>query len=176
MYNHLATFHLMAIILIPIVMALDMLDGYVARAFSSSTEYGSLYDILADRIIAFALFIFFVSVNVCSFWAALIIVMRGLILDNIRCIAFKHGIQAFSNNKFNAHALAHILTQSYFSRGLYNSLKTVLFTIFAIQYCYGRVPISIINAITWATVAWGLIRAIPVFYMGNQLINKRASS
>lgn len=161
---------LTGILLIPVTMMLDMLDGYVARKSHCLSQYGSLYDILADRIISFSYFIFFSSVNISSFWPVLIIVMRGLILDNIRCIAFKHNIQAFSNNLYNSHPIPKFLTQSRFSRGFYNTLKMLLFIALAIQYCYQSLPPLLITYSIWLTVFWSILRALPVLHMGYKLI------
>lgn len=165
---------LVGIILIPVVMSLDMLDGYLARRQPIASLYGPLYDILADRIISFCYFIFFLSVQVCGYLPVAIIVVRGLVLDGIRCIAFKNNFQAFSDNKFNQSFFAKLLTQSYFSRGLYNSLKTILFILMAVQHCYYNISPSIISWGIGITVGWALIRSLPVLYMGYQLVTKEA--
>jgi len=165
-------FNIIGIGLIPVVMLLDILDGYFARRNPIPSKYGSLYDILADRIISFSYFVFFASVQICPYISVLIIIVRGLILDLIRSIAFSHNMQAFSENKFNQHILTKFFTQSHFSRGLYNTLKTLIFILMATQYCFYNISPSIIYWGIWLTVIWALLRSLPVLYMGYCLVKK----
>lgn len=158
-----------ALILIPIVMILDMFDGIAARKTKTCSLYGAIYDILADRIIEFSFFSFFASNGICSIWAALIIIWRGLVLDTIRGIALQHGKTAFGKNSLHKTGWANALTNSRFSRGTYNTLKTITFIVMGLQM-YQPEYNFFISAFVWITVAWSLLRAVPVIVDGCRLI------
>ena len=162
-------FKLTAILLIPVVMIMDMFDGIAARKTNSQSMNGSVYDILADRMIEFAFFVFFASHHLCSFWAALIIIWRGLLLDTIRAIALRQGKTAFGESSLHVNRWAKRIVSSRFSRGTYNTLKTLAFMLMGLQL-YQPLPSTLIESVVWITVAWSLIRAIPVINDGYQLV------
>src|SRR5262245_48806906 len=76
--------NLIATMLTIIALLLDALDGYMARLLSTQSIKGGIYDILADRIIECLFFIFFASQFLFSPWIAIIMVVRGLLIDAIR--------------------------------------------------------------------------------------------
>jgi len=160
-----------AIITIPMVMILDLFDGMAARKVGTLSINGSIYDILADRMIEFGFFAFFASHHICSLWAALIIIWRGLILDTIRSIALRQGETAFGESSFHKKAWSKLFTVSRFSRGTYNTLKTIAFTLMALQLSQPYLHLAhIIQVLVWITVFWSILRAIPVIIGGIHLL------
>ena len=162
------TFQLTAMILIPIVMILDLLDGVVARKTQTNTLFGSVYDIAADRFIEYLFFIFFATQSICSFWIVVIIIARGMSLDVIRSFALCRGKTAFGKTSMHQELWADFLTNSRFSRGLYNTLKTLSFFFMAWQL-YADLQSIWIQALVWLTVLWAILRAIPVFIEGYKM-------
>lgn len=160
-----ASFQLIAILLIPIVMALDLFDGLAARKTQTSSLVGSIYDIFADRFIEFAFFIFFAMHFVCSFWIVLIILWRGLAVDAIRSYALRYEKSAFGTHSLHQQTWAKFLTNSRFSRGTYNTLKTLAFILMALQIFHPSYT-TLTHCIIGLTVAWSLLRAVPVFIDG----------
>lgn len=158
-------FQLIAILLIPIVMTLDLFDGMVARKIQTSSLAGSIYDIFADRFIELAFFIFFAMHYICSFWVVLIILWRGLAIDALRSFALRYEKTAFGKNSLHQQTWSKFLTNSKCSRGTYNTLKTITFMLMALQLFHPSY-IVLTHCMVGLTVAWSLLRAIPVFIDG----------
>lgn len=167
--------NLIAIFFIVISMLLDALDGFIARQLNITTLSGSIYDILADRIIENIFFIFFASMSLLNAWIAIIILIRGLTIDSIRTIFISTGKSAFGKNTLHTKKWAKTLTCSKLSRGLYNTFKMITFICFAALlvpqgYIFKFVSLNNIHLIAsisvWLTVMLALLRAIPVVIEG----------
>ncbi|QIW62696.1 CDP-diacylglycerol--glycerol-3-phosphate 3-phosphatidyltransferase [Mycoplasmopsis gallinacea] len=73
-------------------MVTDFLDGYFARKNNQVTEFGKLWDPLADKIITTLTLIYFAVMNYVPFWIVLIFVIRDLIVDGSRVTMAKNNI------------------------------------------------------------------------------------
>lgn len=166
--------NLIGVVLIIISMLLDALDGFVARHFNNSTLQGSIYDILADRIIENLFFVYFAVMSLFSVWVAVIIVIRGLIIDAIRTLHVSAGSTAFGETTLQKKKWAKFLTCSKLSRGSYNFFKMLTFVSYAavlqpVGDVFSLFGISIqyfANICLWITVTIALLRAIPVILEG----------
>ncbi len=65
----------------------DFLDGYLARKYQVVSDFGKLMDPLADKILVCAAYVYLTWVDLCPFWATIIIVFREFLVTGIRQIA-----------------------------------------------------------------------------------------
>ena len=175
--------NLIAIFLIILSMLLDIVDGALARRLNTSSLNGSIYDLLADRIIENIFFIYFASLSLFNVWFALVIMLRGLTIDAIRTLYTAKGKTAFGENTWHTNRWATALVCSKLSRGAYNTFKLLTFISFAailepegyIFTLLNMKQLEIIAAIfLWATVSISLLRGIPVLL--DAWLQKRASN
>jgi CDP-diacylglycerol--glycerol-3-phosphate 3-phosphatidyltransferase len=65
----------------------DWYDGWLARKFNYITNWGRVWDPLADKILTSAAFIAFVILGKLELWMVLIIILRDIIITGIRLIS-----------------------------------------------------------------------------------------
>jgi CDP-diacylglycerol---glycerol-3-phosphate 3-phosphatidyltransferase len=87
--------------LIAINIALDGLDGYIARARNETSIFGAVFDIAADRIIEFVLWIILASIGMISVWIAIVLITRGILIDSLRKPHTHRGTPPFGIMKTN---------------------------------------------------------------------------
>lgn len=76
-----------------IAMVTDFFDGHIARKTKTVTEFGKLWDPLADKIITMTAFVFLVGVKLVPAWILIILVIRDIIVDGTRVMMAKHNIE-----------------------------------------------------------------------------------
>jgi CDP-diacylglycerol---glycerol-3-phosphate 3-phosphatidyltransferase len=88
-------------VLAAIVFALasltDFVDGYLARARDSITNFGKLMDPLADKLLIVAALIALVSQQRLAAWIAMVIITRELAVTVLRMGAAQFGVVAGAN-------------------------------------------------------------------------------
>lgn len=62
----------------------DWYDGWLARKFNYITNWGRVWDPLADKILTSAAFIAFVILGKLELWMVLIVILRDLLITGIR--------------------------------------------------------------------------------------------
>lgn len=169
-------YNFIACILIIFAMLLDAVDGYIARMSNQVSLSGSVYDILADRIIENAFYIFFASQGLFSFWIAIVIMVRGLIIDAIRSLYAVKGKTAFGENTLHQLTWTKLLACSRLSRGAYNTFKLLTFVFFSQllepnAYVYHliaskKLVLLLAHTSLWLGLIIALLRALPVIYEG----------
>ncbi len=169
--SHLQHFSVYIIAVIPIIMILDLFDGLIARKTQTVSLFGAVFDIAADRFIELLFFIFFAVSGLLGFWAVFLMLCRGITLDTIRSLTHFQNKTAFGSNSFHKTRLAKILTTSQFSRGLYNTLKTVSFTCLALALFQKNI-ITFAIILTWLTILMALLRSFPVILEGIEVVKK----
>ena len=170
-----------AVIITLIVIVLDGLDGMVARALNESSKFGSVFDILGDRVVENLYWITFAVVGWVGAWVPMVVVARGIITDGLRSIALAQGYTAFGSSTMMKNPVYHFLTASRFSRALYGTAKALAFLIVIVAYVpnlqffdamsvdlfvkftyYQPMLIKIADTLVYITVAMCVIRGIPV--------------
>jgi len=69
----------------------DLYDGLIARRHNLITNFGTLMDPIADKILILAAFMVFVEMRLVSAWMVLLIFSREIIITGVRLLAFSRG-------------------------------------------------------------------------------------
>ena len=69
----------------------DTLDGYIARHYNQTTDFGKFMDPLADKCLVFAAMLWFVEVGQMPAWALLIVAVREFGVSGLRMVAADKG-------------------------------------------------------------------------------------
>ncbi len=126
---HQPAFYMSAFFLTIFVIALDGLDGYVARMRNESSKLGSVLDILGDRIVENAYWVVFAVLGWVGVWVPLVVLSRGIITDGLRSIALADGYTAFGETSMIKNKIGNFITASRFSRGAYGGAKALAFVL-----------------------------------------------
>jgi len=69
----------------------DWMDGYIARNYNQTTDFGKFMDPLADKCLVIAAMLWFVEIGQMPAWALLIVVVREFAVSGIRMQAANLG-------------------------------------------------------------------------------------
>ncbi len=75
---------LLAAIVFAVASLTDAIDGYLARARNSVTNFGKLMDPIADKLLIVAALVVLVSVNRLQAWVAMVIIAREFAVTVLR--------------------------------------------------------------------------------------------
>jgi len=157
-----------------IVIAMDALDGYLARKLNESSKMGAVIDILGDRIVEQIYWVTFVTLGWMPLWVALTVIVRGIIVDGIRSMALEQGFTAFGSSSLQQGALAKFIVASNFSRTTYAVCKAVAFALLVLGHTPGlaanwQVPILNIGTVSaYIAIFFCVVRGIPVLIEGRR--------
>lgn len=73
-----------------IAVCSDYLDGFIAKKYNISSDFGKIMDPVADKILTLAAFLAFVEMKLVPAWIVVIIIMRELLITSIRLKALSH--------------------------------------------------------------------------------------
>jgi CDP-diacylglycerol---glycerol-3-phosphate 3-phosphatidyltransferase len=164
-------------------IALDGVDGYLARRLNLVTPLGAQLDILGDRVIENIFFIYFAVCGQISLWVPVIFFVRGTLADFLRGIAATRGpgagenAEAFRQNWMLRSRWGRLLVASRFSRGAYAAMKCFCFVALGLEWTLFHSHTQLdfssaemirtgVNVLVAATVMFCLVRAVPVFWEG----------
>lgn len=171
-----------ALSLVITAIALDALDGYIARKKNLATPLGAQFDILGDRIIENLFFTFFATAGLITLWVPVFFFARGSITDFLRSVAAKSGRHGFGRNSMLETRWGRALVASRLSRAAYAALKCVCFCWLGLEWTAQRSSAFAASAdfmfwldagtlgLTVTTVIFCLIRAVPVLWEGRRFI------
>jgi len=131
------------------IIALDGVDGIVARKLNQATEFGAKLDILADRIAELAYWYFFAYIGVLHIWVFWFFLVRGIAVDYLT----RKDSKPLGNS---------FLRSSRFMRGAYGTLKVISFVLLILVPSYSWAGINISHLVTYLTVLVCALRALPV--------------
>jgi CDP-diacylglycerol--glycerol-3-phosphate 3-phosphatidyltransferase len=173
---------IVAVLLTVAAIALDGVDGYIARTRGLSTPLGAQLDILGDRVVENLFFTFFAVSGLVSLWVPVLFFVRGTMTDFIRSLAARSGRVGFGQTSMLGTWWGRIVVASRASRAAYATLKCFCF-------CYLGLLIPLPHApATWfseasrlwlsavgqvlvaATVIFCIVRAVPVLFEGWQYL------
>jgi phosphatidylglycerophosphate synthase len=164
-------------------IAMDGVDGYLARRLRMTSAIGAQLDILGDRVIENLFLIYFAGAGQISIWVPVIFFVRGVLTDFLRGVAASrepaHGCAGeFHRNWMLVGRWGARIVASRASRGIYAALKCVCFCAlgvewiarhsqnsFALTRWIGAIHLAV-SGIVFATIAFCVLRALPVFWEG----------
>jgi CDP-diacylglycerol---glycerol-3-phosphate 3-phosphatidyltransferase len=175
--------------LLVVVLALDGVDGYVARRSGQTSDAGAAFDIAADRIVESMYWIFFASAGLVTFWIPVIVIARGGFTDFLRMIAFTQGQTAFGEKTMMRSWWGRMLVGSRWSRAAYGIVKCAAFFALGLWLVLsnapewqtaiaGQAPVLMsgvrIGAIALAVsaVVFCVVRGVPVLIEGLRYFHK----
>ncbi len=167
---------LAAVLLTVAAIALDGLDGYLARSRGLATPLGAQIDVLGDRVVENLFFTFFAVSGLISLWVPVLFFVRGTLTDFLRGLATRSGRSGFGSNSMLETWWGRMLVASRASRAAYAILKCVCFCCLGILLPLRHLPLVQFNtwllgagqALTGITAAFCLVRAIPVIWEGRR--------
>lgn len=68
----------------------DFADGYIARKFNAITDFGKVFDPLADKVLAFVFLIVLYGAGVVPPIIVLLLIVRDLVIDSVRGMFTAH--------------------------------------------------------------------------------------
>ena len=181
LFGHGMWANLLGMIFTVAAIALDALDGHIARKKQMATPLGAQLDILGDRMIENMFFTYFAVVGMVSLWLPVMFFARGAATDFLRGMALKAGYAGWGANALLRTWWGRALVSSRWSRGLYAVLKCACFCYLGLELALTRGPIALSGSIanethltiravaqilTWATAIFCLVRGVPVFVEG----------
>ncbi len=156
--------------LILFIIALDGVDGYVARKRVETSVFGSIFDIAVDRVIENVLWVVLAHLDLVPIWVAIVFITRSSIVDSIRYAAISRGESAFGMMQ---SPWGRFLVAGRFMRGFYGALKAVAFGwIFLLQPWpvlhpelwahWSAILETVTSVLIYASVGVCLLRGAPV--------------
>ena len=161
--------YLLAFVLTVIAFSMDGLDGYIARKYNQSSEWGSVLDILGDRIVEVSYWMVFAAMGWLNIIFPLVCVARAFTTDGIRSVALSKGMTAFGDKTMQSTSWGKFICASRFMRISYAVAKVLAFLLLIVVNTPGMelwegTPIlhTITMVFTWLAIIFCVVRAIPV--------------
>lgn len=157
-----------AVILTIIAFAMDGVDGYLARKYNQVSQWGSVLDILGDRIVEASYWIVFAVLGWLNIIFPLVCIARAFTTDGIRSVALSKGMTAFGDKSMQSTSWGKFICGSKFMRISYAVAKVAAFVLLIVAHvpCLCSCVSGIINTIAiilaWIAIIFCVVRAIPV--------------
>lgn len=128
-----------------------------------------------------AYFTYFAVAGIISLWLPVFFFARGAVTDLLRGLAASAGRSGWGAASMLRSRIARTLVASRWSRGLYAAMKCACFCYLGLELAVSREPVAFLGgmtaethaafragaqALTWATAAFCLVRALPVLAEG----------
>lgn len=176
LFVHTTWAYVLAFFLTAIAFAMDGLDGYIARKFNQSSEWGSVLDILGDRIVEVSYWTVFAVLGWINIIFPLICVARAFTTDGIRSVALSKGMTAFGDKSMQSTAWGKFICASRFMRISYAVAKVLAFMLLIVVFTPGMevwqgTPVlhTITMILAWIAIIFCVVRAIPVVFESPKL-------
>lgn len=163
---------LISVPLLFLLIAMDSLDGMVARARGETSLLGSVLDIMADRTVELVLWVVYAHLGLISVVIPLVYIGRGTVVDALRNLHVRGGEAPFDAMRTR---VGRWLVASSFMRTIYGVSKLVSFaglaTTHALYAYAAREAIAtewagktllLFNITSWIALALCLARGLPV--------------
>lgn len=158
----------LAVALIVLVIAMDALDGIVARRLGVASKLGGILDITADRIVEHVFWITFAVAHQVGLWVPLVVMTRSFLVDAVRGLALVEGRTAFGSDSMARSPLTRFLTASRVMRNAYGAAKLAAFVLLGSLVVASRSGVALAGleaaaAVSVVTaVALCVLRGVPV--------------
>ena len=171
--------YILAFLLTAIAFSMDGLDGYLARKLNQSSKWGSVLDILGDRIVEVSYWTVFAVMGWISIWFPLVCVARAFTTDGIRSVALSKGYTAFGDTSMQQSKIGKFICASKFMRITYAVAKVAAFMLLIVVNTPGIEiwqHIDTLHVITmilaWIAIILCVVRAIPVIAESGRLFEE----
>jgi CDP-diacylglycerol--glycerol-3-phosphate 3-phosphatidyltransferase len=174
------TADLAAVVLTIAAIALDGVDGYIARTRGLATPLGAQLDILGDRVVENLFFTFFAVAGLVSLWLPILFFVRGTLTDLLRGMASRAGRSGFGDRSMLETWWGRALVASGASRAAYAILKCVCFSYLGLLLPVARWHADWLDAnvrhslllvgqiLAAAAAVFCVLRAVPVVWEGRR--------
>lgn len=176
LFIHTQAMYLACFVLTIVVIAMDALDGYLARKLNESSKMGAVIDILGDRVVEQVYWVTFLALGWLPLWVPLVVIVRGIVVDGLRSMALEQGFTAFGQSSMQQTKLGWLLVSSNFSRTTYAVAKAAAFALMILGHT-PHLPAGITNNITllgltctYISVAFCVVRGLPVLVEGRRFL------
>lgn len=163
-----------------VAIALDGVDGYVARTRGLSTPLGAQFDILGDRIVENLFFTFFAVTGLISIWIPVLFFVRGTLTDFLRGLGAQRGRIGFGREGMLQTRWGRALVASRVSRASYAVLKCGCFCYLGLLLPLQQMPALWPGLQDWifaggrvlvtAAAICCVARAVPVLWEGRSYL------
>jgi CDP-diacylglycerol---glycerol-3-phosphate 3-phosphatidyltransferase len=169
-----------AVLLTVAAIALDGVDGYLARRRGLATPLGAQLDILGDRVVENLFFTFFAVAGLVSLWLPILFFVRGTATDFLRGLASRAGRSGFGDRSMLETWWGRALVASRASRAAYAILKCVCFCYLGLLLPIARWHADWLDAgvrhslwltgqmLAAAAAVFCIVRAVPVVWEGRR--------
>ena len=177
LFNHTTTAYIWSVVLTIIAFAMDGVDGYIARKYNQSSEWGSVLDIMGDRIVEASYWIAFAVMGWLNILFPIVCIARAFTTDSIRSVALSKGMTAFGEKSMQSTAWGKFICASKFMRISYAVAKVSAFVLLIVAYIPNFNPNSagivriVAEILAWIAIIFCVVRAIPVVAESGKLFN-----
>ena len=91
LYLNIPAANYVALAIFMVASATDWLDGYIARHYNQTTNFGKFMDPLADKCLVTAAMLWFVEIGQMPGWALLVVLIREFGVSGLRMLASANG-------------------------------------------------------------------------------------
>ncbi len=171
LYHGTPVVRLVGVALLLLGLMLDTVDGVVARASGTTSLFGSVLDIAADRTYELVLWVVFADLGMIPMVIPLVVIARTTLTDAFRSIGVAKGIAPFDQHHTK---LGRFLVGSPFMRTGYSITKVVTFIGLALVQAVGGTAwdgwrgttasecLPTVQAVAWVALAFCVFRGLPV--------------
>ena len=179
--THLVALDLIAVALTIAAIALDGVDGYLARTRGLATVLGAKFDVLGDRVVENLFFTCFAASGLISLWVPVLFFVRGAVTDLLSGLNRRTPC-----GPDRGAGWRQALVASRTSRACYAAMKCICFCYLGFLLSVRDTapiefdrwsaaagvswPLATAQAITLLTVAFCIVRAIPVVWEGRRYL------
>ncbi len=168
--------YLLCFLLTIMVIAMDALDGYLARKLGETSKLGAVIDILGDRVIEQIYWVTFLALGWLPLWVPLVVIVRGILVDGLRSMALEQGYTAFGKTSMQQSKVGGLLVSSNFSRTAYAVTKASAFAFLILGHTPGFRPeaaiiitnVGLVSA--YLAVIFCVVRGLPVLIEGRRFL------
>lgn len=177
LFVHTTSAYIWAVSLTIIAFAMDGLDGYIARKYNQSSEWGSVLDIMGDRIVEASYWTAFAVMGWLNILFPLVCIARAFTTDSIRSVALSKGMTAFGEKSMQSTSWGKFICASKFMRISYAVAKVAAFVLLSVAYIPNFNPNSagvirvVAEVLAWLAIIFCVVRAIPVVAESGKLFN-----
>lgn len=152
---------MLALLIFIVASLTDALDGHIARKYHQITPFGKFVDPLADKILTTSAFLVFMSQDIISVWAVMIILTREFVVAGIRLSAVTEG------EVIAASMLGKIKTVSQMTAII---AATLILNISAIPH---ETAVGITNVFVWISVVLTVLSGVDYLMKNKSLLRMK---